>query len=45
MVPFLGTLDIGRRIIRGIQKEDHNFDNHPCGDYIGIMDRKMETTL
>ena len=28
--PFLGTLNIRCRIIIGIQKRDHNFDNHPC---------------
>ena len=27
--PFLGTLHIRCRIIIGIQKRDHNFDNHP----------------
>ena len=30
MVPFLGTLNIRCRSIIGIQKRDHNFDNHPC---------------
>ena len=29
--PFLGTLNIRCRIIIGIQKRDHNFDNHPYG--------------
>ena len=27
--PFLGTPNIRCRIIIGIQKRDHNFDNHP----------------
>ena len=27
--PFWGTLNIRCRIIRGIQKKDHTFDNHP----------------
>ena len=27
--PFLGTLRIRCRIIKGIQKKDHDFDNHP----------------
>ena len=27
--PFLGTLNIRCRIIMGIPKGDHNFDNHP----------------
>ena len=27
--PFLGTLNIRCRSIVGIQKRDHNFDNHP----------------
>ena len=27
--PFLGTLNIRGRTIIGIQKRDHNFDNHP----------------
>ena len=27
--PFLGTLNIRCRTIIGIQKRDHNFDNHP----------------
>ena len=27
--PFLGTLNIRYRILIGIQKGDHNFDNHP----------------
>ena len=27
--PFLGTLNIRGRIIIGIQKRDHHFDNHP----------------
>ena len=27
--PFWGTLNILCRIILGIQKRDHNFDNHP----------------
>ena len=27
--PFLGTLNIRGRIIIGIQKRDHDFDNHP----------------
>ena len=27
--PFLGTLNIRGRIIIGIPKRDHNFDNHP----------------
>ena len=27
--PFLCTLDIRCGIIIGIQKRDHNFDNHP----------------
>ena len=27
--PFLGTLNIRCRIIIGMQKRDHNFDNHP----------------
>ena len=27
--PFLGTLNIRCRIIIGIQKGDHSFDNHP----------------
>ena len=27
--PFLGTLNIRCRIILGIPKRDHNFDNHP----------------
>ena len=27
--PFLGTLIIRCRNIIGIQKNDHNFDNHP----------------
>ena len=30
--PFLGTLNIRCRIIIGIQKGDHDFDNQP---YIG----------
>ena len=29
--PFLGTLNLRGRIIIGIQKRDHNFDNHPKG--------------
>ena len=29
MVPFWGTLNIRGRIIIGIQKRDHNCDNHP----------------
>ena len=28
--PFLGALNIRCRIIIGIKKRDHNFDNHPC---------------
>ena len=28
--PFWGTLNIRCRIIIGIQKRHHNFDNHPC---------------
>ena len=31
---FLGTLNIRCRIIMGIQKGDHNFDNHPYVDNI-----------
>ena len=27
--PFLGTLNIGCRIIIGTPKRDHNLDNHP----------------
>ena len=27
--PFLGTLNTRCRIIIGIQKRDHNFDDHP----------------
>ena len=27
--PFLGTLNIRCRIIIGIPKRDHHFDNHP----------------
>ena len=27
--PFLGTLNISCRVIIGIQKKDHDFDNHP----------------
>ena len=30
MVPFLGTLCIRCRVIMGIPKRDHDFDNHPC---------------
>ena len=41
--PFLGTLNIRCRIIIGIQKRDHDFDDHPYelqsklskGGYIG----------
>ena len=29
MGPFLGALNIRCRIIIGIPKRDHNFDNHP----------------
>ena len=32
--PFLGTLNTTCRIIIGIQKRDHNTDNHP---YIGVV--------
>ena len=27
--PFLGTLNFRRRIIVGVQRKVHNFDNHP----------------
>ena len=30
MVPFFGTLNIRCCNKIGIQKMDHNFDNHPC---------------
>ena len=38
--PFLGTLNIRCRIIIGIQKRDHNFDNHPMNWALGFLDPK-----
>ena len=35
--PFLGTLNIRCRIIIGIQKRDHNFDNHPYDEYMLVL--------
>ena len=46
--PFLGTRNIRCRIIIDRDpRRDHNFDNHPYwgGLYIGIMAKKMETTI
>ena len=34
--PFLGNLNIRCRIIIGIQKRDHHFDNHPCVDCLDL---------
>ena len=36
--PFLGTLNTWCRIIIGIHKRDHNFDNHPYTWGLGFRD-------
>ena len=41
--PVLGTLNIRCRIIPGIQKRGHNFDNHPHSD-LGYMRALVEAT-
>ena len=35
--PFLGTLKIRCRIIRGIQIKDHKFNNHPYASVLGAQ--------
>ena len=54
MVPFVGTLHISCRIIIGIQKRDHNVDNHPHRDcmrcyngtyHLGLRLRDTEGSL
>ena len=37
MLPFWGTLNIRCRIILGIQKRDHNFDNDPNERQLSFM--------
>ena len=41
--PFLGTLNIRGRVIIGVQKRDHNFDNHPYGGVVRRTDNEYSS--